>query len=162
MTSSVNLHVASPFVRSQPCFNVIFWIPHLEVTLLVQKCVGRVPKPKRGVGTPFHAFSPGPSLGFSRRGGQKPAGEAKNQKGDHIFKTQYWMYVATGGAKREMRAPISNRGAGHHCPPAGDDPGSHPTTPLHMWRSKAKGIYLDKLVFIVVVTRSNGRGCWTA
>jgi len=31
----------------------------------------------------------GPSSGFSSRG-------AKNQKGDYIFKIQYWMYVATG------------------------------------------------------------------
>jgi len=40
-TSSANLRVASPVVRLR--FNVIFWIPHLQVTLLVQ----------RGVGTPF-------------------------------------------------------------------------------------------------------------
>jgi len=43
LTSSANLRIASLSVRSQSCFNVIFWIPHLEVTLLVQK----------GVGTPF-------------------------------------------------------------------------------------------------------------
>ena len=39
----------------------------------------------------------GPSPGFSSRGGQKPEGGAKRQKGDHIFKIQYWMYAATGG-----------------------------------------------------------------
>jgi len=39
-TSSVNLHVASKSVRSQLCFNVIAWIPHLQVTELVQKGVG--------------------------------------------------------------------------------------------------------------------------
>jgi len=44
LTSSANLRVASPSVRSQPCFNVIVWIPHLQVTLLVQT----------GVGTRFH------------------------------------------------------------------------------------------------------------
>jgi len=40
------------------------------------------------------AFDSGPSPRFRSRGD-------KNQKGCHIFKMQYWMYVATG-AKREM------------------------------------------------------------
>jgi len=43
LTSSANLRVASTSVRSQPCFNAIVWIPHLEAISLVQK----------GVGTPF-------------------------------------------------------------------------------------------------------------
>jgi len=38
----------------------------------------------------------GPSPGFSSRGGRKPKRGAKNQKGGHIFKIQYWMYAATG------------------------------------------------------------------
>ena len=38
LTSSANLCVASPVVRSR--FNVIFWIPNLQVTVLVQKGVG--------------------------------------------------------------------------------------------------------------------------
>ena len=41
----------------------------------------------------------GPSQGFSSRGGQKPEGVAKNQKGGHIFKIQYWIYAATGWPK---------------------------------------------------------------
>jgi len=49
-------------------------------------------------------------------------GGAKHQKGGHIFKIQYWMYVATGGPSLKWGAPISNGGDGHHCPPAGDGP----------------------------------------
>jgi len=51
----------------------------------------------------------GPSPGFSSRGGQKPAGGAKSQKGGHIFKMQYWMYAATGGpnVKWGGRAPLA-------------------------------------------------------
>jgi len=52
------------------------------------------------------------------------AGGAKNQKEGpktrretHIFKIQYWMYVATKGLNVKWGAPISNTGAGHHCPP---------------------------------------------
>jgi len=60
--------------------------------------------------------------GFSSRGGQKPKGGAKNQKGVHILKIQYWIYVATGGPNVKWGAPISNGGAGHHWPPAGDGP----------------------------------------
>jgi len=33
----------------------------------------------------------------TRRRGQKLEGGAKNQKGGHIFKIHYWMYVATRG-----------------------------------------------------------------
>ena len=40
LTNSAKLCVASTSVRSQPCFNVIVWIPHLQVTLLVQKRFG--------------------------------------------------------------------------------------------------------------------------
>jgi len=43
LTRSANLRVASTSLRSQPCFDLIVWIPHFQVTLLVQK----------GVGTPF-------------------------------------------------------------------------------------------------------------
>jgi len=50
LTSSANLPVASPSVRSQPCFSVIFWIPHLQVTLLVQKGVGTRSHAKRRCG----------------------------------------------------------------------------------------------------------------
>ena len=53
LTNNANLRVASTSVRPQPCFNVTVRIPHLQVTLLVQK----------GVGTPFpphytHAHDP--------------------------------------------------------------------------------------------------------
>jgi len=37
----------------------------------------------------------GPPPGFSSRG--EKTGGAKIQKGGHIFKIQYWLYVATGG-----------------------------------------------------------------
>ena len=50
------------------------------------------------------------------------AGGAKNQKGCHIFKTQYWIYAATGGPNVKWGAPISNGGPGTTGPPAGDDP----------------------------------------
>jgi len=40
LTSSANLRVASTFAGSQTCFNAIIWIPHLQITLLVQKGVG--------------------------------------------------------------------------------------------------------------------------
>jgi len=58
----------------------------------------------------------GPSPGYSSRGGQKPKRGAKNQKGGHIFKTQYWIYAATGGQnvklggtdfKWEEQAPLA-------------------------------------------------------
>ena len=56
-------------------------------------------------------------------GGQKPDGGAKNQKGGHIFKIQYWMYAATGGPNVKRGAPISNRGGGGTTShPAGDGP----------------------------------------
>ena len=60
LTSSANLLVASPSVRSQLCFSVIFWIPHLEVTLLVQKGVGTRTHTKKRCGnaipTPLHPW----------------------------------------------------------------------------------------------------------
>jgi len=43
MTNSAILRVASTSVKSQPCFNVIVWILHHQVTLPAQK----------GVETPF-------------------------------------------------------------------------------------------------------------
>ena len=49
-TSSGNLRVASTSVRSQACFSVIVWTPHLQITLPVQK----------GMGTPFPPhYTPG-------------------------------------------------------------------------------------------------------
>ena len=51
------------------------------------------------------------------------AGGAKNQewpktrRGGHIFKIQYWMYVATGGPNVKWGAPISNGGGGTTGPP---------------------------------------------
>jgi len=46
----------------------------------------------------------------------------KKQKGGHIFKMQYWMYAATGGAKREMGGGTDFKwGAGHHWPPLATD-----------------------------------------
>ena len=66
----VNLHM------SNSCFNVLQTTANLELCKI--------------------NHWPGPSPGFSSRGGQKP-GEAINQKGGHIFKIQYWMYAATGG-----------------------------------------------------------------
>jgi len=59
----------------------------------------------------------GPSPGFSSRWGQKPYGGAKNQRGGHIFKIQYWMYATTGGPNVKWGSPISNVGARHHWPP---------------------------------------------
>jgi len=38
-----------------------------------------------------------PVVRILQQGDQKPEGGAKNQKGDRIFKIQYWMYAATGG-----------------------------------------------------------------
>jgi len=45
------------------------------------------------------------------------AGGAKNQKGDHIFKIQYWMYVATAGPNVKWGGTDFKWGAGHHWPP---------------------------------------------
>jgi len=42
-------------------------------------------------------WTTGPSPEFSSKGDQKPEGGAKNQKEWHIFKIQYWMYVAIEG-----------------------------------------------------------------
>jgi len=58
------------------------------VALEVLVSVLQVTKPLyvRLQGAPQAGLSPG----FTSRG-------AKNQKGGHIFKIQYWMYVATGG-----------------------------------------------------------------
>ena len=53
------------------------------------------------------------------------AGGAKNQKGGHIFKIQYWMYEETGGPNVKWGGTDFKWGAGHHWPPAGDGPG-HP------------------------------------
>ena len=64
----------------------------------------------------------GPSSGFSSRGGQKPDGGAKNQKGGHIFKILYWMYGATRGPNVKWRAQTANGGPGTTGPPAGDGP----------------------------------------
>jgi len=64
------------------------------------------------------ALTPGPSPGCSSRRGQKPERGAKNQKGGHIFKIQYWMYAATGGPNLKW---VGHRfqmgGAGHHRSP---------------------------------------------
>ena len=51
----------------------------------------------------------GPSPGFSSRGAKNQKEGPKARKG-HIFKIQYWLYVATG-------RPNVNWGAGHHWPP---------------------------------------------
>jgi len=59
----------------------------------------------------------GPSPGFSSWGGQKPVGEAKNQKGGHIFEILYWMYAATRGPNAKWGAQISNGGPGTTAPP---------------------------------------------
>jgi len=42
------------------------------------------------------ALATGPSPVFSSRGGKNQEGP-KARRGGHIFKIQYWMYVATGG-----------------------------------------------------------------
>jgi len=52
---------------------------------------------------------PGPSPGFSSRGGQKTKARG------HILKILYWMYAATRGPNVKWATQISNRGAGHHC-----------------------------------------------
>jgi len=49
LTSGANLRVASTSVPWQPCFNVIVWIPHLQLTLLVQKGVGTRSHTKKNV-----------------------------------------------------------------------------------------------------------------
>jgi len=50
-------------------------------------------------------------------------------EGGHILHIQYWMYAAAGGPKREMGGTDFKLGAGHHCPPAGDDPDSTQISP---------------------------------
>ena len=55
-------------------------------------------------------YKPGPSPGFSSRGG-------------HIFKIQYWMYVANGGPNVKWGGTDFKWGAEHHWPPTGDGPG---------------------------------------
>jgi len=65
---------------------------------------------------------PGPSPGFSSRRGQKTKRGATKQKGSPILKIHRWIYAATGGPNVKWRALISNRGTGHHWPPAGDGP----------------------------------------
>jgi len=45
------------------------------------------------------------------------AGGAKNHKGGHFLKIQFWMFAATGGPNVKCVAPIPNGGAGHHWPP---------------------------------------------
>jgi len=62
------------------------------------------------------------------------AGGAKKQKGSHVFKILYWMYAATRGRNVKWGAQISNEGAGHHCPPADDDP-----VPMTRYGNKAYG-----------------------
>ena len=65
----------------------------------------------------FHAvyihiyIYPDPSPGFSSRG------EPKTRRGGHIFKIQYWIYVATGGPNVKWGGTDFKCGAGHHCPP---------------------------------------------
>jgi len=44
--------------------------------------------------------------------------------GGHIFKIQYWIYAANGGPNVKWGGTDFKWGAGHHCPPAGDDPAS--------------------------------------
>ena len=65
-----------------------------------------------------NTIGPGPSTGFSSRGGQAPEGGAKNQKGCHIFKIQHWQYVATGGPNFKWGAPSSNGGGRAPLPPS--------------------------------------------
>jgi len=50
------------------------------------------------------------------------AGGTKNQKGDHIFKIQYWMYVATGGPNVKWGHRYQMGGPGTTGSPAGDGP----------------------------------------
>jgi len=61
LNSSANLRVASTSVRSQPCFKVIVWTPHLQVTLLVRKSVGTRSHTKKKCGnavpTPLHPWT---------------------------------------------------------------------------------------------------------
>jgi len=65
--------------------------------------------------------SAGPSPGFRSRG-------AKITTRGHILKLQCWMYAATGG-------PNVKWGGGHHCPPAGDEPGNqHKSRDEPEWR----------------------------
>jgi len=52
----------------------------------------------------------GPSSGFSSRG-------AKNQKGGHIYKMQYWMYAATGEPNLKWGVTDFKWGAEHHWRP---------------------------------------------
>jgi len=59
----------------------------------------------------------GPSPGFSSKGAKKQMKGPKARSGGHIFKVQYWLYVATGKPNVKWGAPISNGGAGHHFLP---------------------------------------------
>jgi len=45
------------------------------------------------------------------------AGRAKNQKGEHLLKIQYWMYAATGDPNVKWGAPISHGGRAPLAPP---------------------------------------------
>jgi len=63
------------------------------------------------------SFNPGPSPGFSSRGGQKPEGGAKNQKEGPHFKNTVLDVCSNRWAKREIWAPISNGGRAPLAPP---------------------------------------------
>jgi len=64
----------------------------------------------------------GPSPRFSSRGGHKPKGGAKNQKGGHILKYSIGCMQQQGGQTRNGGKPISKGGPGTTAPPAGDGP----------------------------------------
>jgi len=59
----------------------------------------------------------GPSPRFSSRGAKNQTEEQKIRRGGHIFKIQYWMYAATGGAKREMGGKQFQMGGRAPLPP---------------------------------------------
>jgi len=61
-------------------------------------------------------WEPGPSPGFSSRGGQKPEGGAKTQKGATFLKYCIGC-MQQPGIKREMGATDFKWGAWHHWPP---------------------------------------------
>jgi len=108
----VALHSKSRLPLKISCLTVALW-ESTEMAICWELPLSLFPKWNRVLYT-------GPSPGFSSRWGQTPDGEAKKQKGGHIFKIQYWMYAATGRPNVKREGNDFKWGAGHHWPLAGD------------------------------------------
>jgi len=96
-------------------------LPYNSQTCLPTKA--KLPLVPRLIGDQI-TIEAGPSTGLSNKGGQKPEGGAKNQKGSHIFKILYWMFAAAKGPNVKWGAHISNGGPGTTGTTAGDGPAS--------------------------------------